>query len=48
LLGSSTNQLLEQHGYPNTAPAGRIERILDGNIIIDHDALDRNAGVSGC
>ena len=43
-LGGRTDQLFEQHRHTDPAPTRGIERVLDGDIVIDHDAVDRNAG----
>src|SRR6266581_434308 len=47
LLGLGADELLEQHGPADSAPALGVERVLDGHVVVDGDAGDLLAAVAG-
>ena len=36
-LGVGAGDLLEQHGHADAAPAGRVQRVLDRDVVVGHD-----------
>ena len=45
LLSGGTGDLLQEHGDPHAAPAGRIEAVLDRDIVIRNDGRDLDTGL---
>ena len=47
LLGGRAGDLLQQHGDADTAPAGGVEAVLHGDVVVGDDGDDLGAGLGG-